>query len=156
MRHALCSFALAAALILFCAAPAVADVGPALTVSGTGIPETTSVGSDVLLRIVVLAGTPVEYCWTAAETAAPLATMRYGWHVVDFADEDDPGWSIPETSYDGTETCSDVRQFLQGVPNFVVQVTDADGIVTRVIVLMQIDQSVPSTSVTWGAVKARF
>jgi len=77
-------------------------------------------------------------------------------HVVDFADEDDPGWSIPETSYDGTETCSDVRQFLQGVPNFVVQVTDADGIVTRVIVLMQIDQSVPGTSVTWGAVKARF
>ena len=140
-------------------APSAATAGPAVTFDGTGIGTVqTSDPQLVLGPVTVDAGVDLQYCWTAipGTGGSPVAAYRFGWNLLDPGDPFDPGWSIPVTPFDGSEVCSDVQVFLQGSPNFVLEVSDEQDGRTQITVQLQVIQPVPDMVRTLTTLKARY
>lgn len=140
------------------ATTAAAGDGPVLTVTGPAIDPTVSSDPIATVQATVDAGVELQYCWTAEPGTfdSPLASYRYGWNLIDPADPNDPGWSVPLTPWDGSSACSDVQVFTQGAPNLVVEARDEAGAVSRLSVLIQVIQAVPTNTRSWTTVKATF
>ncbi|HKK70293.1 MAG TPA: hypothetical protein VKA86_03685 [Candidatus Krumholzibacteria bacterium] len=113
---------------------------PLLTVTESNLGTTVGAGTSTLLRFDIVAGQPLDFSWRAeAESyGGVIEAFRYGFGVVDPNDEEDPNWSVPWGP--SWRTARRPTGFSQGSPNFVLQVRDNSGSVSRISYQFQVIQ----------------
>lgn len=132
------------------------ETGPLLTVSGDLIdPIVTFVTTTPPTEIMIDAGTPISFCWTADASAycGVVTGHRYAWDIAD--PDDDAQWGewapLPP---DGA--CSTPVAFTGGVHMFYVEVIDNAGYKSRVPISAAVLPPLAVETATWGAVKALY
>ena len=113
---------------------------PLLTVTESNLGTITSAGTAALQRFDIVAGQPLEFAWSADASSygGVVEEFRYGFEVVDPNDEEDPNWAVPWGP--GWRRAVRPTGYAQGSPNFVVQVRDNSGSISRVTYQFQVIQ----------------
>ena len=88
--------------------------------------------SDGVRSAEVVGGQPINFSWTADASGygGVITGYRHGWDVQDVTDPNDPGWEGPWGLGDNYRYAP-LRTFASGTHNFVAQVIDNSGTVTR-------------------------
>jgi hypothetical protein len=107
---------------------------PLLTVSEPFLGTFDFSGPGTIQSFEIVSGQPLQFSWTAGASsyAGIVEAFRYGWEVQDYNDSNDPGWAVG-WGLGELYRRANPRSFGQGTPNFVVQVRDNSGTVTRAI-----------------------
>lgn len=117
------------------------STGPLMTVTNPYLgPVATTVCNTPVVILDIIAGVPMEFCWTAdAETYGGLVTgYRYGWDIVDVNDPDQ--WEIDYTPFANRRQCSPPRTFYFGTHTFTVETMDNSGYCSRIEVKVNVVQ----------------
>lgn len=89
-------------------------------------------GSSTVRVAEVVGGQPLSFTWSADASAygGVITAYRHGWDVQDVSDANDPGWVGPWGLGDSYRRAA-TRNFAGGTHNFVAQVLDNSGTLTR-------------------------
>ena len=116
---------------------------PLFNVNETNLGSESKSGLNNIIRRDLVAGQPLNFSWSAnAQSYGGIVEeFRYGFNVLDPNNEDDPGWSVPWGP--AWRTASRETGFAEGTPNFVVQVRDNSGSISRFVYQFQVIQVKP-------------
>ena len=117
---------------------------PALKVTEKFLGEANFTGPFSIKSFEIVAGQPLGFSWEASGEAYAglIEAYRYGWEIQDVNDDDDPGWVVP-WGKGASFLRAPIRAFQQGSPNFIAQVRDNSGSITRATYQFEVIQITP-------------
>jgi len=117
---------------------------PLLQVTEKFLGTANFTGPNAIKGFEIVAGQPLEFRWEASGEAYAgiIEAYRYGWEIQDVNDDEDPGWAV-SWGKGANFLRAPVRTFQQGSPNFVVQVRDNSGSITRGTYQFEVIQITP-------------
>jgi len=117
---------------------------PALRVTEKFLGSALFTGPNAIKGFEIVAGQPLEFSWeaTGEAYAGIIEAYRYGWQIQDVNDDEDPGWAV-SWGKGANFLRAPIRTFQQGSPNFVVQVRDNSGSITRGTYQFEVIQITP-------------
>jgi hypothetical protein len=107
---------------------------PLLHVSEPSLGEIESASTSTVSTAEVIGSQLLTYTWSASasEYGGVITAYRYGWDVQDVNDRNDPGWAVQWGQGDFFRRAPP-HSFTGGNHNFVVQVLDNSGTLSRVL-----------------------
>ncbi len=114
---------------------------PQLTVTERFLGTKNFLSTSGLEGFEIVSEQEIQFSWSAdAESyGGVIEAFRYGFNVVDPDDPNDKGWAVPWGTGPNWQRTAP-RKFSQGSPNFVVQVRDNSGSISRAVYQFQVIQ----------------